>query len=90
MRRSGDRLIGRSGDRKTTAKSHHGGTEARRKPGIWFQGAWNIVRAALCEIFDESAYDRFLLRNNSARSIASYRAFNRERDVSMQKKPRCC
>jgi hypothetical protein len=46
--------------------------------------------ATLREIFDESAYDRFLLRNNAARSIASYRAFTRERDASMQRKPRCC
>jgi hypothetical protein len=46
--------------------------------------------AALREIFDESAYERFLLRTNAGRSIASYRAFTRERDVSMQKKPRCC
>ena len=46
--------------------------------------------AALHEIFDESPYDRFLLRTNAARSIASYRAFTRERDASMQRKPRCC
>jgi hypothetical protein len=49
-----------------------------------------IVRATLREIFDESAYDRFLLRTNAGRSIASYRDFTRERDASMLKKPRCC
>jgi hypothetical protein len=49
-----------------------------------------ILFAAIREIFDESAYGRFLLRTNAGRSIASYRAFTRERDVSMQKKPRCC
>jgi hypothetical protein len=50
----------------------------------------NIIRAVLSEIFDESAYDRFLLRTNAGRSIASYRAFTRERDAAMLKKPRCC
>jgi hypothetical protein len=46
--------------------------------------------AALREIFDESAYERFLLRTNAGRSIASYRDFTRERDSAMLKKPRCC
>jgi hypothetical protein len=44
----------------------------------------------LREIFDESAYDRFLLRTHASRSIASYCAFTRERDAAMLKKPRCC
>jgi hypothetical protein len=48
------------------------------------------LRAALREIFDESAYDRFLLRTRAARSITSYREFTRERDAAMLKKPRCC
>jgi hypothetical protein len=49
-----------------------------------------IIRATLREIFDETAYDRFLLRTRSSRSVASYREFTRERDVAMLKKPRCC
>jgi hypothetical protein len=48
------------------------------------------IRATLREIFDESAYDRFLLRTHASRSVASYRAFTRERDDAMLKKPRCC
>jgi hypothetical protein len=48
------------------------------------------LRAALHEIFDESAYDRFLLRTHASRSAASYRAFTRERDAAMAEKPRCC
>jgi len=52
--------------------------------------AWQTIRATLREIFDESAYDRFLLRTHASRSIASYRAFTRERDAAMLKKPRCC
>ncbi len=49
-----------------------------------------LVSAVLREIFDESAYDRFLLRTHTSRSIASYRAFMRERDAAVVKKPRCC
>jgi hypothetical protein len=48
------------------------------------------LKAMLREIFDESAYDRFLLRTHASRSIASYRAFTRERDTAMLEKPRCC
>lgn len=52
--------------------------------------AMRILPAVLREIFDESAYDRFLLRTHAPRSVASYRAFARERDAAMLKKPRCC
>jgi hypothetical protein len=48
------------------------------------------IRAVVREIFDESAYDRFLLRTHASRSVASYRAFTRERDAAIVKKPRCC
>lgn len=49
-----------------------------------------IARAVLREVFDESAYERFLLRTASARSVASYRAFLAEREVATARKPRCC
>jgi hypothetical protein len=52
--------------------------------------AMRTLLAALREIFDESAYDRFLLRTHASRSVASYRAFTRERDSALLKKPRCC
>jgi hypothetical protein len=55
-----------------------------------FGSVWKLFRATLREIFDESAYDRFLLRTRESRSVASYRAFTRERDAAMLKKPRCC
>jgi hypothetical protein len=55
-----------------------------------FVAALQTIRATLREIFDESAYDRFLLRTHAPRSVASYRAFTRERDAAMVKKPRCC
>jgi hypothetical protein len=48
------------------------------------------IRATLHEIFDESAYDRFLQRTKAERSIESYRAFVREREGAMARKPKCC
>jgi hypothetical protein len=58
-------------------------------PGV-FRTLIQTLRAVVREIFDESAYDRFLLRTQSSRSIASYRAFTCERDAAMVKKSRCC
>ncbi len=45
--------------------------------------------AALREIFDESAYRRFLRRERAPASRASYAAFLRERDRGPHR-PRCC
>ncbi|HKR95381.1 MAG TPA: CstA-like transporter-associated (seleno)protein, partial [Candidatus Angelobacter sp.] len=54
------------------------------------QNGWKILRSALREIFDESAYERFLQRTRSAHSAESYRAFMRERESAAARKPRCC
>jgi hypothetical protein len=52
--------------------------------------ATQIMRAVFREIFDESSYERYLLRTCASRSVASYRDFVRERDAAIMKKPRCC
>jgi hypothetical protein len=44
----------------------------------------------LREIFDESAYSRFLLRRGLIAGRESYAAFLRERELSTARKPRCC
>ena len=49
-----------------------------------------IVLATLREIFDENAYQRFLVRTGSATSTESYRAFMQEREVATARRPRCC
>jgi hypothetical protein len=49
-----------------------------------------ILISVLREIFDENAYDRFLLRTQAARSVASYREFLHEREAGIVRKPRCC
>jgi hypothetical protein len=51
---------------------------------------WDTGVAILREIFDESAYERFLVRAGKHRSVESYREFSREREMSMIRKPRCC
>jgi Selenoprotein, putative len=52
--------------------------------------AVEILKSTICEIFDESAYDRFLARTRSERSVSSYREFMRERENAMARKQRCC
>jgi hypothetical protein len=51
---------------------------------------FRILLAMLREIFDENAYQRFLLRTGSVASVQSYREFMRERESAMATKPRCC
>jgi hypothetical protein len=76
----------------TMEARRHGGKSGNRK-AIAFERmsrALQTMGATLREIFDESAYDRFLLRTHASRSRASYQEFTRERDAAMLKKPRCC
>jgi hypothetical protein len=73
-----NRVIGRSGDRVIESIT------------AFSRRALVVLRAALREIFDESAYDRFLIRTHSKRSVSSYRAFMRERENAMARKQRCC
>ncbi len=49
-----------------------------------------IVHATLREIFDESAYARFLQRHHLAASAQSYAEFQRENEMSRSRRPRCC
>lgn len=49
-----------------------------------------IMWAMLREIFDESAYARFLQRNRMVSSRAAYAAFLRESETARARRPRCC
>ncbi len=69
-----------------TGSSDH---QVTRSPGRLFY-AFGTLLAALREIFDENAYERFLVRTQALRSIASYRKFLREREAEIARKPRCC
>jgi len=49
-----------------------------------------VLADALREIFDESAYSRFLARSGLASSVAAYAAFLRENETAKARRPRCC
>jgi hypothetical protein len=55
-----------------------------------FMRALSLIMAALREIFDESAYARFLSRRQMASSREAYAAFCREYDTAKARRPRCC
>jgi hypothetical protein len=46
--------------------------------------------AALREIFDESAYERFLNQRQMVSSRAAYASFRQEYEVTKARRPRCC
>lgn len=46
--------------------------------------------ATLREIFDESAYARYLEKNNLSSSPESYAGFLRENELAKARRPRCC
>ena len=55
-----------------------------------FARAVNLMLATLREIFDESAYTRFLERNDAQSSPESYQNFLRETEIARARRPRCC
>ena len=57
---------------------------ARLKSGL------ALAMAVLREVFDESAYTRFLLRQQIVSSQSAYAQFLREQEVAKARRPRCC
>jgi hypothetical protein len=55
---------------------------------------WKNLMATLIavvrEIFDESAYARFLTRTSSSSSAQAYSTFLHEQEASKARRPRCC
>jgi len=67
-----------------------------RKPRMLCR-AVRLIRAAIAtslstlrEIFDESAYARFLLRNQMQASAETYRAFRSQNESLKARRPKCC
>ena len=56
----------------------------------FFRDFLRVSAAALREIFDESAYARFLERTGQPSSRAAYAGFLRERSALQERRPRCC
>jgi hypothetical protein len=50
----------------------------------------NVLLAMLREIFDESAYRRFLVRKQVVSSCTAYAEFARENELLRARRPRCC
>ncbi len=55
-----------------------------------FRRAAGLLLAALREIFDESAYARFLVQHGLTPGRASYEAFRSEYEVIKARRPKCC
>jgi len=49
-----------------------------------------LLGSVLREIFDETAYERFLARHHSSAGTASYADFCREQQQAKVQRPRCC
>jgi hypothetical protein len=64
----------------------------RRAHSLWAAAGRGIamIRAMLQEIFEESAYARFLERTGSRSSREAYACFLRETDASRGRRARCC
>ena len=56
----------------------------------WLKRTTAILMTVIREIFDESAYDRFLTRTQMASSSEAYAAFRRESEALKARRPRCC
>jgi hypothetical protein len=66
------------------------GARRWRSLGWLFNRTINVFWSALREIFDESAYARFLARQNVPSSPCAYAAFMRETQKQRETRPRCC
>ena len=68
------------------------GTESNPRASVptWFVGAIRLLLSTLREIFDESAYSRFLARHGISSCQRAYAAFLREQEGLKARRPKCC
>lgn len=52
--------------------------------------SFQLLVAALREIFDESAYQRFLDRTQRPTSAGAYAVFRQENEQAKLRRPKCC
>ncbi len=65
----------------------------RAKPNVIFAAImrlFTVLGAVLQEVFDESAYQRFLDRNRMVSSPSAYASFRQENEQTQSRRPRCC
>jgi len=56
----------------------------------WLSQAAAVLASLLRELFDESAYSRFLERNRMSSSTSAYAAFRKESERLKAQRPKCC
>lgn len=56
----------------------------------WLKDAGAMLLEVVREIFDESAYQRFLSRTQTPPSREAYAAFQREHEILKARRPKCC
>jgi hypothetical protein len=56
----------------------------------WLKRTRVMLLSVFLEIFDESAYQRFLSRTQMTSSRRAYAAFRKEHDALKARQPRCC
>jgi hypothetical protein len=61
-----------------------------RTTGPMVQRWLKLLRSVLSEIFDESAYARFLDRRGLESSRQAYADFLQEAQAARERRPRCC
>ncbi len=82
--------------RLSTGNCHSEGTPVPEEPGYRqrlvarLKSGCTLAMAVLREVFDESAYKRFLLRQQIVSSQSAYAQFLREQEVAKARRPRCC
>jgi hypothetical protein len=64
--------------------------EPRAGVPTWFVGVTRLLVSTLREIFDESAYSRFLAQRELGSSPRAYAAFLREQEGIKARRPKCC
>ena len=62
----------------------------RASVSTWFTGLIRLLLSTLREIFDESAYARFLARHSISSCPDAYAAFLREHGAAKVRRPKCC
>jgi hypothetical protein len=56
----------------------------------WLKRTATILVAVAQEVFDESAYTRFLQRTQVPSSCAAYATFQQEYEAVKARRPKCC
>ena len=57
---------------------------------LFLREVFGLIVAVLREIFDESAYERFLDRSRLESSPNAYAIFRKENEQAKSRRPRCC